>query len=439
MARAKFRKSKDIDQKKIFEFGFTAKEQLEGGLKSLNRLIPASQTSVYTHGLHPYIAKFMPQYPNLFIKLFSKEKETVLDPMCGSGTTLIESLLNNRNAVGVDIDPLARLMTQVSTTKITNSITEELNEKWLPKILKQKKSIKPKDYDLDIVPNHSLWFRDDILAGIFFVKDEIESIDSPKSKGIARIALSRIIKEVSNADPRDAMPEINHDEPVNLSADIFNSFTKSLAFTLGRVSSFSDRMKSLNNDVKAKVVNNDARNIKLSNNEVDLIITSPPYAYAMDYARMHKLSIFTALGISNESLRELSREYVGTDRVSVKEEPEYTPEIKFAIPFIKKLKEKNLRRGISLHKYLLDMSQITKECVRVLKKNHYFIYVIGDSTLGKNEFSSATALKKMSENEGMKLMKIHERPYYVRKMGYKRAAHSAITKSDVFLIMKKMK
>jgi DNA modification methylase len=438
LARAKFRKSKEIDQRKLFEFGFSA-DSLQDGLKSLNRLIPASQTSVYTHGLHPYVAKFMPQYPNLFIKLFSKEKETVLDPMCGSGTTLIESLLNNRNAVGVDIDPLARLMTRVSTTKITNSTTKQLNEKWLPKILKQKKSIKPKDYELDLVPNHSLWFRDDILAGIFFVKDEVETIDSPQAKGIARIALSRIIKDVSNADPRDVMPEINHDEPVNLSADLFASFTKSLAFTLGRVSSFSDRMKTLNNNVIAKIVNNDARNIKLSNNEVDLIITSPPYAYAMDYARMHKLSIFTALGISDEVLRELSREYVGTDRVSVKEEPEYTPEIKYATPFIKKLKEKNLRRGISLHKYILDMNQITKECVRVLKKNHYFVYVIGDSTLGKSQFSTATALKKMCENYGMKLIKTHKRPYFARKMGSKRATYSAITKSDVFLVMKKIK
>ena len=85
------------------------------------------------------------------------------------------------------------------------------------------------------------------------------------------------------------------------------------------------------------------------------------------------------------------------------------------------------------------MSQITKECVRVLKKNHYFVYVIGDSTLAKSQFSTATALTKMCENYGMKMIKIHKRPYFVRKMGSKRAAHSAITKSDVFLIMKKIK
>ena len=81
----KQKKTKEIDQTKLFDYGFTS-NKLHDALKSLDRRISPSQTSVYTHGLHPYVAKFMPHFPNLFINLFSQRNETVLDPFAGSGT-----------------------------------------------------------------------------------------------------------------------------------------------------------------------------------------------------------------------------------------------------------------------------------------------------------------------------------------------------------------
>ncbi|MEM0385786.1 MAG: DNA methyltransferase, partial [Nitrososphaeria archaeon] len=75
-------------------------------------------TQYLTHTFHPYPARFIPQIPLSFIKLFTKENETVLDPMCGSGTTLVEAFLNNRNSIGNDFNPLATLITKVKTTLI---------------------------------------------------------------------------------------------------------------------------------------------------------------------------------------------------------------------------------------------------------------------------------------------------------------------------------
>jgi DNA modification methylase len=47
-------------------------------------------TTYATHGIHPYPAKFIPQIPHFFIQTCSKKGEVVLDPFCGSGTTLVE-------------------------------------------------------------------------------------------------------------------------------------------------------------------------------------------------------------------------------------------------------------------------------------------------------------------------------------------------------------
>jgi len=64
------------------------------------------------HSLHEvsYRACFKPQLPLFFIHGLTKEGDTVLDPFMGRGTTLIESVLRNRFAVGSDINPLSRVM-----------------------------------------------------------------------------------------------------------------------------------------------------------------------------------------------------------------------------------------------------------------------------------------------------------------------------------------
>jgi DNA modification methylase len=68
------------------------------------------KTQYFTHTFHPYPARFIPQIPSTFIKLFTEEGETVLDPMCGCGTTLVEALLHNRNTIGNDLNPKEEML-----------------------------------------------------------------------------------------------------------------------------------------------------------------------------------------------------------------------------------------------------------------------------------------------------------------------------------------
>ena len=85
-----------------------------------------AQTGYLTHSLHPYPAKYIPQIPNALIQELSSVGDTVLDPFCGSGTTLVEALLLKRHAVGVDANPLACLIARAKTTRLTETDVESL-------------------------------------------------------------------------------------------------------------------------------------------------------------------------------------------------------------------------------------------------------------------------------------------------------------------------
>jgi hypothetical protein len=68
-----------------------------------------------SHALHAFAAKFPPQLPRIFIEGLTQTGETVMDPMMGSGTAIVEAFLCGRRAVGFDIDPLALMICRVKT------------------------------------------------------------------------------------------------------------------------------------------------------------------------------------------------------------------------------------------------------------------------------------------------------------------------------------
>lgn len=70
------------------------------------------------YAMHKYWGKKPFNEISKFINKYSKSGDTVLDCFCGSGITLIEALKLNRKAIGIDLNPLAIELSDVSTTPI---------------------------------------------------------------------------------------------------------------------------------------------------------------------------------------------------------------------------------------------------------------------------------------------------------------------------------
>ncbi len=86
-----------------------------------------SYTGIY--GMHKYWSKKPYNIIRRFIEMYSDPNDIVLEPFCGSGITVVESIITNRKTIGIDINPLAIFITEqvlkkINTNKLANAFDE---------------------------------------------------------------------------------------------------------------------------------------------------------------------------------------------------------------------------------------------------------------------------------------------------------------------------
>ena len=100
-------------------------EELISAVSSQDWEFVNEDTQYASHNIHRYSGKFIPQIARSAIQLLSEPHEIVFDPYLGSGTTALEAMLLERTCIGVDINPLAILISKVKTTVLPANELEE--------------------------------------------------------------------------------------------------------------------------------------------------------------------------------------------------------------------------------------------------------------------------------------------------------------------------
>lgn len=89
-----------------------AKRNYQSELRDLNWDFAGEAGDDAISSSHWYPARYIRQVPGILIGYFSEPGDLVLDPFCGSGTTLVEALGAGRSSIGIDTNPIATLMTR---------------------------------------------------------------------------------------------------------------------------------------------------------------------------------------------------------------------------------------------------------------------------------------------------------------------------------------
>jgi hypothetical protein len=363
-------------------------------LYTLDWELKDADTRYYTHGYHPYSAKYIPQIPNRLISNFTEKNDLVLDTFMGSGTTLVESKVLGRNAIGIDVNPLACLISKVKTTTIQKSAWVEISKMLM--FLKEdildirgntttfydgeKRATIDNSISKTLHPNIPKWYHQNVIHELLTIKSRIDTVENKNVKDFLLVSFSSILRSVSNATTGFGNLMIN--KQALPKTRIYEKFVLVVRDMLKSMSEFN---KGATNS-EIRIVNHDSRKIEFIDDEtIDFICTHPPYMAAVPYAEYQKLSLWW-LGFSQY---ELDKRLIGGRRSRTD-----TPD-----------------------RFFHDINMALIEMKRVLRKTKYCCIIIGNPVYNGKVWKLNDFIKKDATDIGFILIMEINRGKYRSTMG----------------------
>ncbi|MBA5872754.1 MAG: hypothetical protein GDA68_22625, partial [Nitrospira sp. CR2.1] len=315
--------------------------------------------------IHPFPARMA---PGIALEALGNTKKSlrVLDPMMGSGTVLAVARSRGHRAIGIDMDPLAVLLSKVWTTTIDPD--------------------RARDKAIEVLGRAKTTFRDLKVKDAYPLKaDEATKafirywFDSYSRRQLA--ALSRTIGRVHDHDIRDVLwcsfsrLIISKQSGASLAMDLSHSrphrvfdraptrpFNKFLsAIEMVTLNCPQHRRGPVGPTTKAQL--GDARALSIANESIDLVLTSPPYLNAIDYIRCSKFSLVW-MGYCLGELRQTRSDSIGSEHSSASARDDKG--VRQIIKDLQLTPKLDDREYNVLCQYVFDMRNALSEVYRVL-------------------------------------------------------------------------
>lgn len=316
-----------------------AKLEATAQLKASNR----QATRYSAHALHEYKGRFNPQVVRAIGNILGlQEGSWVLDPFCGSGTTLLECTHAGWNAVGIDRNPLA---VQIANAKIRAirsadrlraqcaritamlqdyaklSRASGVSEPQMARILGPQwtTSLSAFDYLRE-------WFGLPVLAQVAAIQTAIRKHARwIADRAVFETILSDHLRDASLQEPADL--RIRRRKNVNPNYPLLDWFSAAAHDRIERVARARATLGEISTSQAAVLGDNRRVKLRAPNGGFDAVITSPPYETALPYIDTQRLSL-TLLGhLSPRQILAAEQELIGCREIAPGERREIERQI----------------------------------------------------------------------------------------------------------------
>lgn len=346
--------------------------------------IPASEAHPL-HALHPFAARFPYGLAGYFINALTEPGDAVLDPMCGSGVTLLEGWLAGRSMVGVDLDPLARRQSAARTAALDSHAVMTAGSAVLQRATELHSGDSHPADPLGFARGSmgdatreflDYWFFPETQQELAALVVAIRVVPDPTLRNLLEVIFSSTIVTKSGGVSRAR--DLAHTRPHRVADKRPRSALRQFEGLLNRAAAaYAAVEPAVVGDTA--IVAGDSRRLPLRSNSVDLIVTSPPYANALDYMRAHKFSL-AWLGDSIPRLSGLRGHYIGSDRQRGNSRDENTLPAS-VLSVVTALGERDPAKSRVLNRYFGDMRAAIGEMERVVRPGGSVIIVVGPSVI----------------------------------------------------------
>ena len=370
-----------------------------------------------THKYHSYPATMIPKLPELFINAVQSVVPvgSLYDPFMGSGTTLVEGIRHNINSTGIDLNPLAVLISRVKTRKLDSTKLAKQATKLFDNI-DQAKALVNNDKLVINIPkfNHiDYWFKPEVIIDLELIKEQINKVKDTSTREFFLLAFSSTVRYVSNT--RNSEFKLYRMAPEKLAKWHPDTVAKFKEYVQHNV----NRNKLLKTtQARASVYFSNSQDAhQLADNTFDLLITSPPYGDSQTtvaYGQFSRISL-QWLGLKEYSINEITK----IDK-SLLGGTVFNKEFK-ALPsptfnnLIRKLDKIDHKRALEVAQFYDDLFLVLKENVRVMTPNSYQFWVTANRTVKRIQLPTDKIITELYNSLNVKRL-----ASYVRNIPNKR-------------------
>ncbi len=393
---------------------------------------------------YPARSIFLVPRATIHHKKVKKETLNVLDPFMGSGTTAVESSVQNCNIYGTEMDPFARLIAEVSIFRFDSKELKVIDELFYKIIRNWKKQ----PIDKRLYPqlnNIEYWFDENNFTDLLRLKSYLyHNIKNEKILKFFQIAFADCIKPSSKMERQSTKPYISAKFKKTIKP-VIESFEYSFKAHLKAINQYHNSGKPSKN--KINWLGTDATNFNTIKNIIDVAITSPPYLNAFDYTQIIKVESAWLGTLINSDIDKLRTKQVGHEK---RRDNTINPTVhKIFKPYYIKLmnefnnleskKSKNHYENVAKTclSYFNDMYN-NLVCVKaVLKKGGEYHMVIGDNVIKSIEIPTHKLIAKMAEAIGFKWTGYYKYAIKDHRTSIPRKNHGGKIKHEFVIILKK--
>lgn len=280
--------------------------------------LPEKERTKHVHRLHPYLGKFIPQLVEVFIRKYFHPGQTILDPFCGSGTTLVQANELGVNSIGYDISAFNVLLTRAKVRKydlkrVRSEVLDALDKL---KHLTHSSTVHLSPWEecaaeLEVPETDNIWLRqwyapkalNELLTyryliqkGGYLYQDLLKVILSRSARS------ARLTTHFDLDFPKHPQTEpywcYKHSRTCSPTVEALKFINRYSLDTLRRVEEFS----ALRTDAKSEVRHSDSRFAHFPS--IHGVITSPPYVGLINYHDQHAYA-YHLLGLSDRRTSEI--------------------------------------------------------------------------------------------------------------------------------------
>lgn len=300
-------------------------------------------TRYSAHGLHEYKGKFNPQIVRAIGNILGVQVGAwLLDPFCGSGTTLLESAHIGWSATGTDVNPLAvrianakiralvladgpleplagRVVTAVAPYSRVLSSDEAVPQAELNRLLGHdwRRALTDPEY-------LAAWFPPSVLAQIVAAKRVLAKlIPLAEDRAVFEVILSDQLRNASLQDPADLRIRRRTNPRGNY--PLLADFANAIPVATARVVAARKEIGEIHGCQRACVADirhADAKSLGGIASSYDAVITSPPYATALPYIDTQRLSLVVLGDLRSDQLRTKEKHLIGSRELGGRERRE---------------------------------------------------------------------------------------------------------------------